>query len=264
MSKGRTALVTGGARGCGLAFARGLAEAGANVAVFDVVSPDDAFNAIEKDCGVRTAFYRYENLRLGNRVTNWARVDISSQESLEEGFTKFQMDFDNALDICVPCAGINRHLPFLEFTYKDHQDLLSINVLGLYFTAQLAAKQMISNKTTHGSIILVASMASHIAVRSQLCSAYCGTKGAVKSMCPAIAKELAEYNIRVNTISPGYVRTEMTASFPHLLEGWKSEAMNGRIADPEDIMGACVFLASDASSYMTGSDIVVDGGVTRW
>ncbi|CAG7929430.1 unnamed protein product [Penicillium olsonii] len=228
--RGRTALVTGGARGCGLAFARGLAEAGANVAVFDVVSPDDAFYAIEKDCGVRTAFYE---------------VDISSQESLEGGFTKFQQDFDNALDICVPCAGINRHLPFLEFTYKDHQDLLSINVMGLYFTAQLAAKQMIANKTTHGSIILVASMASHIAVRSQLCSAYCGTKGAVRAMCPAIAKELAEY-------------------FPHLLEGWKTEAMNGRIADPEDIMGACVFLASDASSYMTGSDIVVDGGVTRW
>lgn len=77
----------------------------------------------------------------------------------------------------------------LEFTYKDHQDLLCINVLGLYFTAQLAAKQMIANKTTHGSIVLVASMASHIAVRRQLCSAYCGSKGAVRSMCPAIAKE---------------------------------------------------------------------------
>lgn len=112
---------------------------------------------------------------------------------MEDGFASFQKDFSNALDICVPCAGINRHLPFLEFTYKDHQDLLSINVLGLYFTAQLAAKQMISNETKHGSIILVASMASHIAVRSQLCSAYCGTKGAVRSMCPAIAKEVAEY-----------------------------------------------------------------------
>lgn len=126
-------------------------------------------------------------------IVNNGRVDVSSQQSLQEGFATFQKDFDNALDICVPCAGINRHLPFLEFTYKDHQDLLSINVLGLYFTAQLAAKQMIANKTKHGSIILVASMASHIAVRSQLCSAYCGTKGAVRSMCPAIAKELAEY-----------------------------------------------------------------------
>jgi NAD(P)-dependent dehydrogenase (short-subunit alcohol dehydrogenase family) len=95
-------------------------------------------------------------------------------------------------------------------------------------------------------------------------------------------KKNANYKqgIRVNSISPGYVRTEMTAAvsvtahwsaedsancqFPHLLESWKSEAMNGRIAEPEDIMGACVFLASDASSYMTGQDVIVDGGVTRW
>jgi NAD(P)-dependent dehydrogenase (short-subunit alcohol dehydrogenase family) len=157
--------------------------------------PDEAFNAIEKDCGVRTAYYKYvETLtEYTTSNTNLRRVDISSEQDLQEGFARFQKDFDNALDICVPCAGINRHLPFLEFTYKDHQDLLSINVLGLYFTAQLAAKQMIANGTKHGSIVLVASMASHIAVRSQLCSAYCGTKGAVRSMCPAIAKELAEY-----------------------------------------------------------------------
>ncbi|KAJ5364377.1 lung carbonyl reductase [Penicillium cataractarum] len=247
--QGRTALVTGGARGCGLAFARGLAEAGANVAIFDVIDPDATFENIAKDFGIRTAFYK---------------VDVSSQESLEHGFAEFQKDFDNAIDICVPCAGINRHLPFLEFTYKEHHDLVSINVLGLYFTAQLAAKQMIANGTKHGSIVLVASMASHIAVRSQLCSAYCGTKGAVRSMCPAIAKELAEYGIRVNSVSPGYVRTEMTAAFSHLIPSWEADAMNGRIAEPEDIMGACVFLASDASAYMTGQDIVVDGGVTRW
>jgi len=164
-------------------------------------------------------------------------VDVSSEESLRNGFSQFQKEFKNALDICVPCAGINRHVPFLEFTYKDHGDLLSINVLGLYFTAQFAAKQMISNGTKNGSIVLVASMASHIAVRSQLCSAYCGSKGAVRSMCPAIAKELAEYvspedrtdlskanrlkGIRVNSISPGYVRTEMTASvggIPYVLQ----------------------------------------------
>lgn len=139
-------------------------------------------------------------------------MDVSSEESLQSGFSHFQKDFDNALDICVPCAGINRHLPFLEFTYKDHSDLLAINVLGLYFTAQLAAKQMISNGTKHGSIVLVASMASHIAVRSQLCSAYCGSKGAVRSMCPAIAKEMAEYvsiyrnaDMRKLTIDRGFV-----------------------------------------------------------
>lgn len=192
--QGRTALVTGGARGCGLAFARGLAEAGANIAIFDVIPPDEAFASIEKDCSVKTAYYKLVALTiLFYTIANPRRVDVSSEESLQAGFKQFQSDFNNALDICVPCAGINRHLPFLEFTYKDHQDLLSINVLGLYFTAQLAAKQMIANGTKHGSIVLVASMASHIAVRSQLCSAYCGTKGAVRSMCPAIAKELAQY-----------------------------------------------------------------------
>ncbi|PYI33584.1 putative lung carbonyl reductase [Aspergillus indologenus CBS 114.80] len=247
--QGRTALVTGGARGCGLAFARGLAEAGANVAIFDVIPPEAEFEAIATECGVRTAYYK---------------VDVSSEESLDAGFGAFQTDFDNALDICVPCAGINRHQPFLEFTYADHAALLGVNVLGVHMTAQRAARQMIANGTQKGSIVLVASMASHIAVRSQLCSAYCGSKGAVRAMCPAIAKELAQYNIRVNSISPGYVRTEMTAAFPHLVEEWKRDAMNGRLAEPEDIMGACVFLASDASSYMTGSDIVVDGGVTKW
>lgn len=123
----------------------------------------------------------------------YCRVDVASKESLADGFQQFQADFDNALDICVPCAGINRHLPFLEFTYEEHQNLLSVNVMGLYFTAQLAAKQMIANGTKHGSIVLVASMASHIAVRDQLCSAYCGSKGAVRAMCPAIAKELTPY-----------------------------------------------------------------------
>ncbi|KAL4951920.1 FAD binding domain-containing protein [Aspergillus filifer] len=229
--KGRTALVTGGGRGCGLAFARGLASAGADVAVFDVIERSADFDAIAGDYGVRTAYYT---------------VDVSSPSSLKTGFEKFQSDFANKLDICVPCAGINRHFNFLDFPFEEHEKLLSVNVLGLYFTAQQAAKQMIANGTKHGSIILVASMASHVAVRSQLCSAYCGSKGAVRAMTPAIAKELAEYGIRVNAISPGYVNTEMTAAFGHLLEGWKTETINGRIAEPEDIMGACVFLASDA------------------
>lgn len=126
-------------------------------------------------------------------LTDSYRVDVSSPESLATGFGAFQTDFNNALDICVPCAGINRHQTFLEFNYADHQELLGVNVLGLFHTAQLAARQMIANGTKHGSIVLVASMASHVAVRSQLCSAYCGSKGAVRAMCPAIAKELAEY-----------------------------------------------------------------------
>ena len=140
-----------------------------------------------------STIFPYKPTSPTNKPSVYGRVDVSAQESLENAFKAFQSDFSNALDICVPCAGINRHLPFLEFTFKDHQDLLSINVMGLFFTAQLAAKQMIANGTKHGSIVLVASMASHVAVRDQLCSAYCGSKGSVRAMCPAIAKEMAPY-----------------------------------------------------------------------
>lgn len=203
-------------------------------------------------------------------------------ESLEAGFAKFSSEFEGKLDICVTCAGINRNVKFLDTTFEDHQKLVGVNVMGVYHTAQLAAKQMIKNGTKRGSIILVASIASYTAIRSQGSSAYCGTKGAVRAMGPAIAAELADYGIRVNSISPGYVWTEMTAAvssfmavfccgptdgllqYPELKPGWEAESMNHRVATPDDLRGACVFLASDASSYMTAQDMLVDGGVTKW
>ncbi|KAG9577581.1 putative lung carbonyl reductase, partial [Aureobasidium melanogenum] len=219
---GRTALVTGGARGCGLAMAEGLAEAGANIAIFDMVEPEPAF------------------AKLATKA------------------------FGGALNICVPCAGVNKNVKLLDTTPEEFDRLINVNIKGAYFTMQYAAKMMVKNKTTKGSIILVASIAASRAVRGQYSSAYCATKGAVRAMCAPSAVELAEYGIRVNTISPGYIKTEMTAPFPHLLESWKSEVINNRIGMPDDIRGACIFLASDASSYMTGNDIAVDGGVLNW
>lgn len=175
---GRTALITGGARGCGLSFAEGLAEAGADIAIFDIIPPVPSFFEIATTHSVRTAHYT---------------VDVSSEESLKAGFEAFVGDFDGKLDICVPCAGINRNLEFLETSFEEHQKLLGVNVLGVYHTAQLAAKQMIKNGTKCGSIILVASIASYMAIRSQRSSAYCGTKGAVRAMVPGIAAEMVQY-----------------------------------------------------------------------
>jgi len=122
-----------------------------------------------------------------------ARVDVGNMESLQQGFASFKADFEGKLDICVPCAGINRNLAFLDTSFEEHQKLISVNIMGVYHTAQLAAKQMIENGTKCGSIILVASIASYMAIRSQMSSAYCGTKGAVRAMCPAIAAELVQY-----------------------------------------------------------------------
>lgn len=247
--KGRVALVTGGVRGCGLAFAQGLAEAGADVAVFDMIPASPGLAQLTEDHGVQTNLYT---------------VDVTSLTSLQAGFEAFKVDFGGKLDILVACAGVNKNAKLLETTEEDFDRLFGVNCKGLYFTTKLAAQQMIANGTKVGSIILVASMASYIAVRSQRSTAYCGTKGAVKAMVAPMAAEMSEHGIRVNSISPGYVRTEMTAPFPQLLESWKDEVMLGLVAEPDDIKGACVFLASDASSYCTGSDIVVDGGVTKW
>lgn len=120
-------------------------------------------------------------------------MDVSSQESLDKGFAEFAKDFNGKLDICVPCAGINRNLGFLDTSFEEHQKLIGVNVMGVYHTAQFAARQMIANGTKKGSIVLVASIASYMAIRSQMSSAYCGTKGAVRAMCPAIAAELVKY-----------------------------------------------------------------------
>lgn len=232
-----------------MAFAQGLAEAGADVAIFDVLPPSADFQAVSSTYKVRTSHYT---------------VDVSSPSSLSSGFFQFASDFGGKLDICVPCAGVNKIKSFLDTEPSEFDKLFEVNVKGVYYTIQLAAKQMIANGTKHGSIIPVASIASHGAIRNQESTAYCSTKGAVRAMVAPIAKEMAEYGIRVNSISPGYVRTEMTAPFPHLVEEWKANAMMHRMAEPDDLKGICVFLASDASSYMTGEDIVVDGGVTKW
>ncbi|RJE25458.1 KR domain protein [Aspergillus sclerotialis] len=248
--QGRVAIVTGGARGCGLAFADGLAEAGAEIAIFDLISPSGT---------------ELEDLVSKHRVKARSYiVDVTSLSSLEKGFASVKADFGGKLDILVACAGVNRNVHFLDTNEMDFERLYNVNCKGVYFAAKLAAQAMIANGTKCGSIILVASIASHMAIRSQRSTAYCGTKGAVRAMVAPIAAELNEYRIRVNSVSPGYVRTAMTAPFPHLLDGWKDETMSQRVAEPDDIKGACVFLASDASMYCTGTDILVDGGVTKW
>lgn len=245
-------MVTGGARGCGMAFAQGLGEAGASIALLDMIEPVIPTSELSAQYGVTVRFYK---------------TDVTSLESLRSAFDSVKTDFNNQLDILVACAGVNKNVEFLDTTEQDFDRLFSVNARGVFFSAQLAAKAMIENGTKVGSIVLVASIASHMAIRSQRSSAYCGTKGAVKSMVPGIAAEMNKYGIRVNSISPGYVKTvrdtpavpdhsrwekltwtqEMTAPFPDLIESWKDEIMNGRVAEPDDIKGCCVFLAGDAS-----------------
>jgi NAD(P)-dependent dehydrogenase (short-subunit alcohol dehydrogenase family) len=175
-----------------MAFAQGLADAGASVALLDMLEPVIPTSELSKQYGVTIRYYK---------------TDVTSLESLQASFDAIKSDFDNRLDILVACAGVNKNVHFLDTTEKDFDGLFNVNARGVYFTAQLAAKAMIENGTKVGSIILVASIASHMAIRSQRSSAYCGTKGAVRAMVPGIAAEMNKYGIRVNSISPGYVKT---------------------------------------------------------
>lgn len=175
-----------------MAFAQGLAEAGASVALLDMLDPVIPTAELSSQYGVTIRYYK---------------TDVTSLQSLQASFDAIKSDFNGQLDILVACAGVNKNVHFLDTTEKDFDGLFNVNARGVYFTAQLAAKAMIENGTKVGSIILVASIASHMAIRSQRSSAYCGTKGAVRAMVPGIAAEMNKYGIRVNSISPGYVKT---------------------------------------------------------
>jgi sorbose reductase len=136
--------------------------------------------------------------------------------------------------------------------------------MGTFFSAQLAAKQMRS-QTTGGSIVMIASVASHCAIPSQHLAMYGASKGAVRILSQHLAVELAPYNIRINTISPGYIATDMTkvlgAKYPELISIFNSAAPIKRMGDRRDLKGIVAYLLSDASAYTTGADVQVTGGL---
>ncbi|KIW94788.1 uncharacterized protein Z519_04765 [Cladophialophora bantiana CBS 173.52] len=268
--RGHHALVTGGNQGIGLALAAGLARAGADVAVFDISPPSTEFESISTSHGIRTAY---------------RMVDVSCVPALKQAFEDTIMPFcgDGGLDICITAAGINQVKDFLDTEEADFDKLINVNVKGVYFTCQLAAqamvrsnsapseiKKVISNgsenesKRKSKSIIVIASTASYVAARTHNSSIYAATKSAVRGMVSEIAKELGRSGIRINSISPGYTLTNMTRGYPDLIKQWQSDTMLGFIGMPEDYVGASLYLASNASRYVTGQDILIDGGSTKW
>jgi sorbose reductase len=148
-----------------------------------------------------------------------------------------------------------------------------INIAGTFFAAQLAARQMdkqakqasSSPSSSKGSIVVIASMAAHRASKGQFTSDYCASKGAVNSLAKALSVELAEKAIRVNTISPGYIMTDMTLAIsdtrPGLAKVFVDDPPMKRMGDRTDLKGAAVYLLSDASAYMTGGELLITGGL---
>jgi 2-deoxy-D-gluconate 3-dehydrogenase len=241
---GRVALVTGAAQGLGQGYAIALAEAGADVAALDrseVIETGKRVAALGRrfmpiQCDLREASVDDLNQIIGRAVAELGR-----------------------LDILVNNAGIIRRAPALEFSEKDWDDVLQINLKAMFFLSQAAGKVMA--KQGSGKIINVASMLSFqggIRVPS-----YTASKSAVMGLTRLFATELAPHRINVNAIAPGYMATDNTA--PLRADAGRSAEILGRIpagrwGEPEDLQGALVFLASAASDYVTGYALAVDGG----
>lgn len=240
---GRRALVTGASSGIGLGCAVALAEAGAHVV-----------------CAARGK-ERLEVAVAAMREAGWsaeARVlDVADVERLPA-----EMAAIGPLDILVSNAGIARHSPALDTSVADYDAVMSTNVRGCYFMSREAARGMIA-AAKGGSIIMVSSTMGHVGGLDR--AVYASSKHALEGMTKSMAIEWGPHKVRVNTICPTFIRTplaEQTLSRPERLRWVLDRIKLGRVGEIEDIMGAVVFLASDASSLVTGSSLMIDGGWT--
>ena len=172
----------------------------------------------------------------------------------------FIKEYDT-IDFAINNAGIANTYPAENISSKDFKKVVDINLNGVFLTAQAAARQMIKEGKA-GSIVNTASMSAHIINTPQTIANYCASKGGVLLLTKALAVEWAKYNIRVNCVSPGYMATELVAEMKNMHEEWISKIPAGRLGVPEDLVGAYVYLLSDAARYTTGTDLIVDGGYT--
>jgi NAD(P)-dependent dehydrogenase (short-subunit alcohol dehydrogenase family) len=241
--EGKRALVTGAGRGIGLAAASALTEAGAHVTLCARTNDEiDAAASAIRDGGGEAEACMLD-------VTKLADVD-----AFIAGSAPF--------DLLVNNAGTNRPAPFVEVTREDFDLVFDINVRAAFFMAQAVARRLISAGRP-GSIIQISSQMGHVG--SPRRSVYCASKHALEGMTKAMALELAPHNIRVNSLAPTFVETAMTRPYfenPEFRNFVLGKIKLGRVAQLEDLMGAIVFLASDAASMMTGSSLVIDGGWT--
>lgn len=249
---GRTAIVVGGARGLCLEMMRALAEAGANIAVVDVLreQAENATAQAARDFGVRAT----------------ARTaDVTDEQSVVQAFAGIESEL-GPVDVLISGAGITQLVPAVDMALTDWRQMMDVNLTGMFICAQAAGRSMMARRK--GSIILIASMSGSIVNRPQQQAAYNVSKAGVIMLSKSLATEWAPYNVRVNSMSPGYIRTAMTGHVieaePALYQAWNSFIPLGRMGNPPELRGLALFLASDASSYVTGSDIIIDGGYTCW
>ncbi|MBW3624202.1 MAG: glucose 1-dehydrogenase [Armatimonadetes bacterium] len=244
---GRVALVTGGSKGLGYAMANALAGAGANVVIVSrhMNEAEEAVSAIAKETG-------REGLALEKDVTVRSQVEEMTQAALDR-FGK--------IDILVNNAGINIRKPLLEFEDDEWNQVIDVNMNGPYLCSQIVGRHMVEQK--YGRVINIASMLSFVTIPGR--TAYSSTKSALVMFTKTLALEWASHGITVNAICPGPFETPLNRVLMNDPEAYKAFIAKiplGRWGQPEELGGLAIFLASEASSYMTGASLVIDGGWT--
>jgi NAD(P)-dependent dehydrogenase (short-subunit alcohol dehydrogenase family) len=245
---GKVAVVTGGRRGIGRAIALALAGAGADIALGDRTVDDGQLEAAAA-----------EVKKLGRRSLA-VKVDITSKAEVDNFFQKVADEL-GAVDILVNNAAMNIRAPLLELREDGWDRVINTDLKGCYLCAQAAGRIMVEQR--RGNIVNIASTAALKAAPQM--GAYCIAKAGVVMLTKVLAVELGQYNIRINAVAPYIVKTKFSQplwSEPEALKQIEAEIPVGRLAETGDIVGAVLFLAADASSYITGQTIIVDGGST--
>ena len=244
---GKVAIVTGGNQGIGFGIAQGLASAGATVVIANrrATEGQNAAESLKKD-GL-------------NAVA--IPTDVSSKSSLEALVSKVTTDFGK-IDVLVNNAAVIVRKPIEDFTEEEWNQIMNTNLRGLFLCCQLVGREMIKNKK--GKIINISSVLSQIVQPGR--SVYAVAKAGVSHLTRALALEWGKHNINVNAIGPGLTITPLNQKYfeenPEDLKNIVASIAKGREAYPQDYAGAAIFLASDASDYITGQTLLVDGGMT--